>query len=215
MTKIIVVKISGSRESLNEIPVSGIQRLQISGRCHFKILEIKAWGDRATREGISPGVNDLTGEPGSGLYDKLEMVTTRDVRPQDHLFIGPVGLQQVKDDVGALVKMPDLVLPNSVEGREIPGSQQEVDGRGEVPVAPEGRAEIFGADLAKAPIGLPVVPSLGMVQEPEHPDQLFDSRLHGLCGSFFYGFQHLAGQVPAVKALTAVVEAPADDDQVM
>ena len=139
MTKIIVIKISGSGESLNEVPVSGIQRQQIRSRCHFKILEIKARGDRATREGITPGVHDLTGEPGPGFYDKLEILTTRDVRAPNHLLISPVGLQQVKDNVGALVKMPDLVLANSVEGREIPGSQQEVDGRGKIPVALEGR----------------------------------------------------------------------------
>ena len=82
---------------------------------------------------------------------------------RDHSILSQ-GVDHMQANSIALVVMPNLILPDPVEGREITLGQQEIDGCRIIAPGTLTIAEVEVVNYPWAPVSLPVITPLGMRQ---------------------------------------------------
>ena len=84
-----------------------VLRGELFALCHFEVGEVEAGGDGAADKRVGVGLTQRGSEPAACGHNGLELFALIDVAAEQKLLIVAAGLDDVDDEAGAGVEVPD------------------------------------------------------------------------------------------------------------
>jgi hypothetical protein len=122
---------------------------------HFKIAEVEARGDRTADQSIGASVIQGRTEQPTGFDNGQQSFASLDVSSQLQGRVVASQVDHVDGQRGAVVEMPQLVLLDKMEGREICFVQKKLNSRGEMAVSRETTGQALVGNHFTSTINLP------------------------------------------------------------